>query len=202
MPVWSFPILGYLSGSILFARVFTRLFGVENALDETEDRNPGTTNAFAAGGFWCGTSTLACDLLKGFLPVWALTSHVPDAPQAILALTLLSPVLGHAFPVFFRFRGGKGIAVTFGCLLGIQQTLYPFALFCLFFILFSAIIIVSPHYQRTILSYLATSMGTVLLPVVPGIRWGFWGITGLVLLRMKLSPEEREKTKVRFLWTH
>ncbi len=202
MPVWFYPIAGYLSGSVLFARIFARMFGVEKEMLAVSDRNPGTANAFKAGGFWCGTATLTCDLLKGFLPLWALTYFCPDAPQPLLALTVVSPVLGHAFPVFFRFRGGKGIAVTFGALLGIQHTLYPFALFCLFFILFSAVIIVTPHFRRTVISYLATSMGMIVLPVLPGIRWGFWGITGIVLLKMKLSPEEREQTKVRFLWTH
>jgi len=202
MSVCFYPLLGYLSGSILFARIFTRLFGVENKIDAAKDRNPGTANAFSAGGFWCGTATLTCDLMKGFLPVWAMTSFAPPASQFWLALTIASPVLGHTFPVFHRFRGGKGIAVTFGSLLGIQPTLYPFALFCLFFILFSAIIIVSPHYHRTIASYLATAMGLIVIPVLPGVRWGFWGITGLVLVRMRLSPEEREQAKVRFLWMH
>ena len=202
MPVWVFPLMGYLSGSILYARIFGRLFGVQEAFREAKDQNPGTANAFAAGGFWCGTVTLMCDLLKGFLPLWALTTFYPAVSQPVLALTIISPVLGHAFPLFFRFRGGKGIAVTFGCLLGIQHTLYPFALFCLFFILFSAIIIITPHFHRTIVSYLATSMGLIVLPVLPGIRWGFWGITGIVLLRMKMSPEEREHAKVRCLWTH
>jgi len=202
MPLWFFPIVGYFSGSVLFARLFTRMFGVEQRIDNTDDHNPGTANAFKAGGFWCGTATLTCDLLKGFLPVWALTTYHPDAPQIILTMTILAPILGHAFPVYFRFQGGKAIAVTFGSLLGIQQTLYPFALLCLFFILFSAIIIIQPHYHRTIATYLSTSMGLIVIPVLPGIRWGFWGITGIVLLRMKLSPEERDQAKVRFLWTH
>ena len=65
-----FAVLGYLSGSVLYARVFARLFRKENMLEQSRDQNPGTANAFLYGGFWCGTLTLVFDLLKGFLPVY------------------------------------------------------------------------------------------------------------------------------------
>ena len=65
-----YVIIGYLSGSILYARVFEKLFHKENMIEGSKDRNPGTANAFMRGGFWCGVLTLCCDMGKGFIPVF------------------------------------------------------------------------------------------------------------------------------------
>ena len=62
-----YVILGYLSGSVLYAQVFARILKREGMIERSKDRNPGTANAFMYGGFWCGVLTLAGDLLKGFL---------------------------------------------------------------------------------------------------------------------------------------
>lgn len=62
-------LIGYLSGSILFANVFSALFHEKGAIEESKDKNPGTANAFLYGGFRCGVLTLICDLGKGILPV-------------------------------------------------------------------------------------------------------------------------------------
>ena len=67
--------LGYLSGSVLYARIFARLFRKEDMLEGSRDHNPGTANAFMYGGFWCGFLTLICDLGKGFLPVYLFILH-------------------------------------------------------------------------------------------------------------------------------
>ena len=64
-------IAGYLAGSILFASVFGQLFCHKDITEESKDYNPGTANAFMYGGVLCGVLTLCCDLLKGFLPVYA-----------------------------------------------------------------------------------------------------------------------------------
>ena len=60
-----YVIAGYLSGSVLYARVMCHLFGGEAALPDCKDGNPGASNAFACGGFACGALTLTGDLLKG-----------------------------------------------------------------------------------------------------------------------------------------
>ena len=62
MQIAGFILLGYLSGSVLYARVFARLFGKEEMIENSRDRNPGTANAFMYGGFWCGLLTLICDI--------------------------------------------------------------------------------------------------------------------------------------------
>lgn len=115
-----YVIIGYLSGSILYARVFEKLFHKENMIEGSKDRNPGTANAFMRGGFWCGVLTLCCDMGKGFIPVFFY--HQGEMTQLGLALVLAAPAIGHIFPLFHKGRGGKGIATTFGSLLYILFT--------------------------------------------------------------------------------
>lgn len=196
-----FSLFGYLCGSILFARLFSKLFH-KDILTPSPDQNPGVANAFMYGGFWCGFCTLLGDVLKGFLPVFLLTTGVPLQSLGLpYALALAAPVLGHAFPVFNRFRGGKGIAATFGCLLGLFPcSPLPFAIFAAAFIFFSVVLKISPHFYRTIFAYLATA---VLLPVLgaPGAVCGaFLIMAATVCVRLHLSHEERERMTVKLAW--
>ena len=59
-----FILLGYFSGSVLYARIFAKLFKKDNLIENSKDKNPGTANAFMYGGFWCGVLTLIFDLAK------------------------------------------------------------------------------------------------------------------------------------------
>lgn len=148
-----YTILGYLSGSLLFAKFFSRLLDGEDVTAESPDKNPGVYNAFLYGGKFCGILTLCCDLLKGFFPVY-LYSRAPDLSlfpagngPAIpvvsgggLALVLAAPVLGHIFPLWHRFRGGKGITVTFGVLLGLLPKAGPVVILACVFLFFSLVV--------------------------------------------------------------
>ena len=192
-----YMILGYLSGSVLYARVFSRLLGKDHIYDRSKDRNPGTANAFTYGGFWCGLGTLLGDLLKGAVPVWLYLRGASSSPSLALALVAAAPVFGHAFPVFYRFQGGKGIAATFGCLLGLLPVWQPLALFIGAFLLFSLVIRITPHFQRTIFSYLLTLICMLLTKQRPEIILGFLLITAIVCLRMHMSKEPRESMLVR-----
>ena len=75
-----YMILGYLSGSVLYARVFSQMLGKDHIYERSRDRNPGTANAFTYGGFWCGLGTLLGDLLKGAVPVWLYLRGASGAP--------------------------------------------------------------------------------------------------------------------------
>lgn len=197
-----FCLLGYLSGSVLYARVFSRLMGKPEVLEHSKDHNPGTANAFQLGGFCCGTLTLICDLAKGFVPVFLYARGLPAAPAQPwwLGAVLAAPVLGHTFPVYYRFRGGKGIAVTFGCLLGLLPMWEPFAILAAVFIFFSVGLRITPHYHRTFATYAAVAAALFLLNLPTPVCMGFLAITGAVCLRLRLSPEERERLRVRLLW--
>lgn len=197
-------VWGYLSGSVLFAQVFARAFGKKGMIENSKDQNPGTANAFLQGGFWCGLLTLVGDVLKGFLPVFCfLHDRVPETPFTLLnALVIAAPVIGHVFPVFFGFKGGKGIAVTFGCLLGLLPVWQPLAAMAAFFLFFSLVLRITPHYHRTLAAYLC-SLGAVLCATEPEtIKAGFLIITVTVFLRMLASKEVKEKMGVKLLWTH
>lgn len=187
---------------MLYAPLITRLLGREDAIARSRDNNPGVANAFMYGGFLCGTLTLLCELAKGLLPV-LLWVQLAGAQSPWTPLMLASPVAGHVLPVFSGFRGGKGIAVTFGVLLGfVIHDPAPLVLLAAFFLLFSLVIRISPHLQRTLSTYLCTLLTLVLLHSTPGALPGFALITGLVCFRLITSPEPRERMRIRILWMH
>ena len=190
----SFILFGYLSGSVLYARVFASLFGGRDILSRSADRNPGTANAFRYGGFFCGLCTLVFDLLKGFLPVYAYVKYGFGAP-AVTAVVVAAPVLGHAFPIFYRFMGGKGIAVSFGALAGLYPSLDALLTLAFFFIVFSTAVKITPNFHRTGVTYACTLIALAKSAAAPG----FALITAIVLLRLHLSREERGRMEVSIL---
>lgn len=192
-------LLGYLSGSVLYARVFSTLMG-KDILARSKDNNPGASNAFQYGGFLCGLGTLLGDLCKGFVPVW-LYLHSEDAEGSHLALALIlaAPVVGHAFPVFYRFRGGKGIAVTFGVLCGLFPAWQPFIIFAGAFLFFSLVVRITPHFQRTIAAYLSAMVCLLLTSQPKAVELGFSLVTAVVCLRLHKSKEPREAMEVKLL---
>lgn len=204
MQIAGFILLGYLSGSVLYARVFARIFGKEKALENSRDKNPGTANAFMYGGFWCGLLTLICDIGKGFVPVFLFMRAAVQIRPGVLvtSLVLAAPVIGHVFPIFYRFRGGKGIAATFGSLLGLFPALEPAVILAVFFIFFSVILRVSPHFYRTLTAYFCALVCMVRNIDQRAVPLGFAVITAVVWIRMFASAEEREKMKVKLLWMH
>ena len=146
----------------------------------------------------CGLLTLLGDLCKGFLPVWLFLRM--EEPPPLLPLVLAAPVLGHAFPVFYGFRGGKGIAVSFGCLLGLAPDLRPALILAAVFILFSVVIIISPHYYRTLATYIAAIPIMFIVIRAGAVRMGFLLIAETVILKLLGSKEEKEKPEVKIGW--
>ena len=199
LSVIKFSLLGYLSGSVLYARIFAKLFSKEDMIANSPDKNPGAANAFRYGGFWCGILTLWGDIMKGFLPVWFFFHESDYLAMPALWLVIAAPVFGHVFPLFFRFRGGKGIAVTFGCLLGLIPVWQPFAYFAGVFLLFSLIIRITPHFHRTLISYIATLICLCASGQSAELIVAFLLITCAVCLRLLMSKEPREHMKIQLL---
>lgn len=197
-----FAAFGYLSGSVLYARIFARLFGCMDKMENTSDRNPGTANAFASGGVWCGILTLIFDLLKGAVPVLLYCHFCPDRPVLLSALVIAAPVVGHAFPWYNGFDGGKAIAVSFGCLLGLLPELVPVLSLCLFFVLFSTLIVIQPHFYRTAVSFVCALAGMLLVGADTAHSLAFALMTCVVCLRLHMSKEERKEFKVKTIWMH
>ena len=130
-----FILFGYLSGSILFARLLPKYLRHIDICELSEDNNPGVFNAFKHAGPVIGSMTLLLELAKGFLPVH-VGLQLLDPRNTLFALVLAAPVFGHAFPLFRPKEGGKSIAVSFGCLLGLFPDLAPVCTLAAFYLLF------------------------------------------------------------------
>lgn len=105
------PVLAYLLGSVSTGVVVARLLGLQDPR-ETGSKNPGATNLLRYGGKAAAALTLAGDILKGVIAVLAARAVTGDA--VVLALVGLAVFIGHLWPVFFGFRGGKGVATALG----------------------------------------------------------------------------------------
>ncbi len=110
-------VLGYISGSVLFGEILARLKGVN--LREVGSGNVGATNVARALGKRYGALVFLLDMLKGLIPTY-VGFRVMGVSGIEGVLLGLAPVLGHMFPVFFGFRGGKGVATAFGVLLSVS----------------------------------------------------------------------------------
>jgi glycerol-3-phosphate acyltransferase PlsY len=108
-------IAAYLLGSVSFAIVVSKLMRLPDPRSYGS-KNPGATNVLRTGSKAAAVLTLAGDAAKGWLAVWLAQLYVPDAaPYAALAV-----FLGHLFPLYHRFQGGKGVATAAGVLFGID----------------------------------------------------------------------------------
>jgi glycerol-3-phosphate acyltransferase PlsY len=117
---WLFVPAAYLIGSISSAIISCRLMGLPDPREQGSG-NPGATNVMRFGGKKAAIITLLGDLLKGLLPVYA--AHVYGVTVELLAIIGLAAFMGHLYPVFFRFKGGKGVATSIGVLLGFSWLL-------------------------------------------------------------------------------
>lgn len=111
-------VLAYLIGSLSAAIITCKIMGLPDPRT-TGSNNPGTTNVLRIGGKKAAIFTLIGDLLKGLIPVVIVKFAFPTEPL-LIALTALAAFLGHLFPVFFQFKGGKGVATALGCIIGLN----------------------------------------------------------------------------------
>ena len=126
-------IVGYLLGSIPFGLILTRFAGTPD-LRSIGSGNIGATNVLRTGRKGLAAATLICDMLKGTLAV--LIAGYYGGPDAAM-LAALGAFLGHLFPVWLRFKGGKGVAVYIGVLIGL---FWPAAVvFCVLWLATAAI---------------------------------------------------------------
>ena len=114
-------VLAYLIGSLSFAVIVSRTMGL-NDPRTYGSKNPGATNVLRSGSKAAAVVTLLLDALKGWLPVvavkwWGAPYGLGDGTMALVGLAAF---LGHLFPIFFRFVGGKGVATALGVLVGVS----------------------------------------------------------------------------------
>ena len=123
-----YPVLAalaaYLVGSLAFAVIISRVMGLKDPRT-FGSRNPGATNVLRSGNKAAAVVTLLLDALKGFVPVLLvkLFGKPYGMEEGTMALVGLAAFLGHLWPVFFRFQGGKGVATFIGVVFGIDLLL-------------------------------------------------------------------------------
>ena len=117
-------VLAYLMGSLSFAIIVSRLMGLKDPRSYGSN-NPGATNVLRSGNKKAAIATLLLDGLKGWLPVMLVKWFGKDygLEDGTIAAVAFAAFLGHLYPVFFKFQGGKGVATAAGALLGIEWLL-------------------------------------------------------------------------------
>ena len=123
MPV-AVLVASYLVGSLSFAVIVSRLMGL-NDPRSYGSKNPGATNVLRSGSKKAAILTLLLDAFKGWLPVALVLAYGPEygAGAGWAALAGLAAFLGHLYPVFFGFAGGKGVATAVGVVVGVNGSL-------------------------------------------------------------------------------
>jgi glycerol-3-phosphate acyltransferase PlsY len=115
--IYLFPVFGYLLGSVSSAIVIAKLMGLQDPR-QVGSGNPGATNVLRYGGKKAAILTLIGDVLKGVIPVVA--ARLLTNEPIVIAATAVAAFLGHLFPVFHGFKGGKGVATALGVFLALN----------------------------------------------------------------------------------
>jgi glycerol-3-phosphate acyltransferase PlsY len=163
-------LAGYLLGSVSSAIIVCRLLGLPDPRTQGSN-NPGATNVLRIGGKKAAAITLLGDSLKGLIPL--VLAHALGLGPAGLAATGLAAFLGHIYPVFFGFQGGKGVATA----LGIQFGLYwPVGLSVAAIWLFMAKVL-----------KISSLSALVSMALAPFILWYFWDEPWLIAMQVLIS---------------
>jgi glycerol-3-phosphate acyltransferase PlsY len=120
MMEWLLVPFAYLTGSVSSAIIVCKLMDLADPR-ENGSGNPGATNVMRIGGKKAAAITLFGDAVKGLLPV--IIAKALGVDSLILSLVVFAAFLGHLYPVFFGFKGGKGVATSFGLTLGVSWAL-------------------------------------------------------------------------------
>lgn len=113
-------VLSYLVGSLSFAVIVSRLFGLADPRTYGSG-NPGATNVLRSGNKAAAILTLVFDAVKGYVPV--IVAQQLGMSEWVIAAAGLGAFIGHLWPIFFKFEGGKGVATAAGVLLGYSGAL-------------------------------------------------------------------------------
>jgi glycerol-3-phosphate acyltransferase PlsY len=181
---------GYLVGSLSFAVIISRFMGLSDPRTYGS-KNPGATNVLRSGNKKAAVLTLLFDAFKGWLPVWAVLMLGGDA--SVAALAGLAAFVGHLYPVFFRFQGGKGVATALGILVGVN------ALLALATLGTFAIVVYFSRFV-SLASMVAAVFAPVYLVFGDGVAWQAQGVQVLSLSVMGLLLVWRHRENINRLF--
>lgn len=152
MEYLAYILFGYFSGSVMYAYLIPKCLCGVDVRKISDDGNPGAANVFKYVGIWQGILVILLEIAKGFVPVFLAGRHL-SMRSLLFSLVLAAPVYGHAFPFWNRRGGGKSIAVSFGSLLGLYPLCMPVLALAGLYILFSVILVITPHLFRSVITY-------------------------------------------------
>ena len=118
MDIFLVALLSYLSGSIPFGLILVKIFSKAD-IRKIGSGNIGATNVLRTGNKYLALITLLLDILKGYIPVIIISQHYPE----LIQLSCLLTFLGHLFPIWIKFKGGKGVATYLGILFALSLQL-------------------------------------------------------------------------------
>ena len=179
MELFIIGIISYLMGSIPFGLILTKIF-LKKDIREIGSGNIGATNALRTGNKLIGYSTLILDVLKAVIPVLYIKINFPDA----VYISALFTFIGHVFPVWLKFKGGKGVATYVGILFSLNIT---FGL--VFGICWLIIFLISKY------SSLASLIGSLSVPVYILIFQSLENVFFYVIMFILISFTHRENIK-------
>lgn len=182
-------VIAYFLGSISFSVIFSRKFAGFD-VRERGSKNAGTTNVLRTVGKKVAALTLVCDILKGVLAVVIaiIAGNIWENVDATLLKYLAGffAILGHTFPIFFEFRGGKGVATSLGVLLILN---WKIALICLVFTL----VLVAITKMMSVGSILAAVLYPILTIFMTEFNLGVIIISVLIALLVIFNHRENIK---------
>lgn len=149
----------------MFSVLIPKLLFKIDVTVNSKDHNPGSSSVFKSCGVKMGLLCLLLDLLKGFIPVF-IAQFMFNVTHPLFGFIVIAPVIGHVFPLFYGFNGGKGIATSFGVLLGLLP--YSFMVFVLafYYLLFSLLIKIYPIRKRSIVTYLLFGITSFIISLI------------------------------------
>ena len=154
-------VVGMLCGSILFSRYLPQLLKKVDIVALSDDHNPGTANAMQYAGIPVGILCLLGDLFKGIVPIH-IALRLGLESGCLFSLIMAAPVLGHAYSLFHRGKGGKAIAVSFGVLIGLMPIhTEPIFALCVIYLFFSLVVRIRPHTRRTRITYMLLALSSL-----------------------------------------
>ena len=192
-------VLAYTIGSILFSELSVRVFCHKSLMEISANHNPGASNAFKYGGVFCGIVAVTGDIAKGFLPVF-FYDRMFGCRDIGISLVMLAVALGHAYSVFYGFRGGMCIAVSFGIMMGLFPQVYPLTVLIILYLVFLAV-----HKDSTSMVTMFVYVLLTLICVVlcflqflsPRILPGIVFVSLLVCFRMWRDLTETEQRRLQ-----
>lgn len=177
-------LIAYLLGSISSAIIVCKIMGLADPRT-LGSNNPGATNVLRIGGKKAAAITLLGDMLKGLLPV--LAANLLGVAPIILAAVAMAAFLGHLYPIFFRFQGGKGVATALGCQFGLGWEIG--GVIALIWLFMAKVVKIS------------SLSALVSMALAPLVVWFFWPAPELVGMQIIMSALLfwRHRTNIRDL---